>query len=249
MEWGYDAVVGQHQPASIGTICSNHLSTALRAISERRSGAGGRPSQPRASVASGPPSAPWRFSHHERFFLRRRAQRRVHDMTQQRCTNSRQTRKGQRPDENPSFEPHGRRQPPRPRLLQARRPIFPILGVFRLKGQSKRDGSIIVRSCKASQSPVYPIRDAILAVNHVSCPSLSSSDPRQWGETALKTSRLPGALSLLLGKIVVVPSLSLAPAITGQYDPTLPGTTVEEPTPRTTERSIAGSAAPDGLPS
>ena len=76
-------------------------------------------------------------------------------------------------------------------------PGFPILGVFRLKGQPKRDGSIIVRSCKASQSPVNPIRDAILAVNHVSCPSLSSSGPRQWGESALKTSRPPGALSLL----------------------------------------------------
>ena len=76
-------------------------------------------------------------------------------------------------------------------------PIFPILGVFRLTGQSKRDSGITVRSCKASQSPVYPIRDAILAVNHVSCPSLSSSGPRQWGESALKTSRLPGALSLL----------------------------------------------------
>ena len=45
-------------------------------------------------------------------------------------------------------------------------PVFPILGVFRLNGQPKRDGSIIVRSCKASQSPVYPLRDAILAVNH-----------------------------------------------------------------------------------
>ena len=74
-------------------------------------------------------------------------------------------------------------------------PVFPILGVFRLKGQPKRDGSIIVRSCKASQSPVYPIRDAFLAVNHASCPSFSSSVPRQWGESALKTSRLPGALS------------------------------------------------------
>ena len=28
------------------------------------------------------------------------------------------------------------------------------LGVFRLKGQPKRDGGIIVRSCKASQSPI-----------------------------------------------------------------------------------------------
>ena len=70
------------------------------------------------------------------------------------------------------------------------------MGVFRLKGQPKRDGSIIVRSCKASQSPVYPIRDAILAVNHASCPSLSSSGPRQWGETGkplrrLKTNSLP----------------------------------------------------------
>ena len=85
-------------------------------------------------------------------------------------------------------------------------PGFPILGVFRLKGQSKRDGSIIVRSCKASQSPVYPIRDAFLAVNHVSCPSLSSSGPRQWGESALKTSRLPGALSLLAKSWLCPPS-------------------------------------------
>ena len=140
----------------------------------------------------------------------------------------------------------------RPSKLRARaasnNPGFPILGVFRLNGQPKRDGSIIVRSCKASQSPVNPIRDAILAVNHASCPSLSSSDPRQWGESVLKTSRLPGALSPL-DKIVVAFSLSLGPAITGRYDPTLPGTTVEEPTPRTTERSTTGSAAPDGLPS
>ena len=38
--------------------------------------------------------------------------------------------------------------------------------------------------------------------------------------------------ALPLGKIVVASSLSLAPAITGRYDPTLPAT-VEEPTPRT----------------
>ena len=61
------------------------------------------------------------------------------------------------------------------------KPGFPILAVFRLKGQPKRDGSIIVRSCKASQSPVYPIGDAILAVNHASCPSLSSSGPPPMG--------------------------------------------------------------------
>ena len=77
------------------------------------------------------------------------------------------------------------------------KPGFPILGVFRLIGQPKRDSGSIVRSCKASQSPVYPKRDAILAVNHASCPSLSSSGPRQWDESALKTSRFPGALSLL----------------------------------------------------
>ena len=35
-------------------------------------------------------------------------------------------------------------------------PGFPILGVFRLKGQPKRVGSTIVRSCKATQSPVSP---------------------------------------------------------------------------------------------
>ena len=45
---------------------------------------------------------------------------------------------------------------------------------------------MIFGSCKASQTSVYPIRDAILAVNHASCLSLSSSGPRQWGESALK---------------------------------------------------------------
>ena len=34
------------------------------------------------------------------------------------------------------------------------KPVFPILGVFRLKGQPRRDGSSMVRSCKASQSSV-----------------------------------------------------------------------------------------------
>ena len=53
------------------------------------------------------------------------------------------------------------------------------MGVFRLNGQSKRDWSSIVRSCKASQSPVYPIRDAILAVNHASCPSSQSGCGRR----------------------------------------------------------------------
>ena len=70
---------------------------------------------------------------------------------------------------------------PRRAKIRSCRPGFPILGVFRLKGQSKRDGSIIVRSCKASLSPVYPIRDAIPAVNHASCPSLSSSGPPPMG--------------------------------------------------------------------
>ena len=86
------------------------------------------------------------------------------------------------------------------------KPGFPIWAVFRLKGQPKRDSGIIFGSCKASQSPVYPIRDAILAVNHVSCPSLSSSGPREWGESALKTSRLPGALSLLARSWLYPPS-------------------------------------------
>ena len=85
-------------------------------------------------------------------------------------------------------------------------PVFPILGVFRLNGQSKRDDGMIFGSCKASQSPVYPIRDAFLAVNHASCPSLSSSGLRQWGESALKTSRLPGALSLLAKSWLYPPS-------------------------------------------
>ena len=82
-----------------------------------------------------------------------------------------------------------------PSITDSYEPGFPILGVFRLNGQPNRDNGMIFGSCKASQSPVYPIRDAILAVNHASCPSFSSSVPRQWGESALKTSRLPGALS------------------------------------------------------
>ena len=57
------------------------------------------------------------------------------------------------------------------------KPTFPILGVFRLKGQPKRDSGSIVRSCKASQSPAYPIRDAVAVVEHPSCPSSSSSCP------------------------------------------------------------------------
>ena len=91
-------------------------------------------------------------------------------------------------------------------IVKTINPVFPILGVFRLNGQPKRDGSTIVRFCKASQSPVYPIRDTILAANHGSCPSLSSSGPRQWGESALKTSRLPGALSLLARSWLYPPS-------------------------------------------
>ena len=54
---------------------------------------------------------------------------------------------------------------------------FTILGVFRLNGQAKRDDGITVRSCKAIQSQVYPMREAIPAVNHVCCQSLSSSNP------------------------------------------------------------------------
>ena len=53
----------------------------------------------------------------------------------------------------------------------------PVTYLRRLKGQPKRDVSIIVRSCKATQSPVYPIRDAFAVVEHPSCPSSSSSCP------------------------------------------------------------------------
>ena len=53
-------------------------------------------------------------------------------------------------------------------------PVFPISGVFWLNGQSKRDDGMIFGSCKATQSPVYPIGDAILAVNLAFRPSPSS---------------------------------------------------------------------------
>ena len=127
-------------------------------------------------------------------------------------------------------------------------PVFPILGVFRLKGQPKRDGSIIVRSARPVNRRFIRLRDAILAVNHDSCPPFSSSYTGQWGRRRIEDKPTPWS-ALPLGKIVVVPSLSLAPAITGRYDPTLPRTTVEEPTPRTTERSTTARAAPDDLPS
>ena len=65
----------------------------------------------------------------------------------------------------------------RPEAVGLLKPTFPILGVFRLKGQPKRDSGSIVRSCKASQSPAYPIRDAVAVVEHPSCPSSSSSCP------------------------------------------------------------------------
>ena len=55
--------------------------------------------------------------------------------------------------------------------------------------------------------------------------------------------------TLPLGKIVVLLSLSLAPVITGRCVPTPSGTTSQEPTPRTTERSTPARAAPGGLPS
>ena len=46
------------------------------------------------------------------------------------------------------------------RLARSLCPVFPILGVFGLKGQPKRDGGIIVRSCKASQTSGVPHQTA-----------------------------------------------------------------------------------------
>ena len=62
------------------------------------------------------------------------------------------------------MDPQGlRERSPTPQLRMVRgnmetvKPVFPILGVFRLNGQPKRDDGMIVRSCKARQSPVYPL--------------------------------------------------------------------------------------------
>ena len=123
-----------------------------------------------------------------------------------------------------------------------------------------------IRSCKArisiiSDSPsVYPIRDAMDSCREPCTTFLVHlcrlrAPANGVIQSALKTSRLPGALSLLAKSWLERspswqnPSLSLAPAITGRCDPALPRTTVEEPTPRTAERSIAARAVPDGLPS
>ena len=57
------------------------------------------------------------------------------------------------------------------------KPVISTLAVFRLKGQPKRQSKIIVGSCKASQSPVYPIGDAFAVVDHPTCLSSSSSFP------------------------------------------------------------------------
>ena len=110
---------------------------------------------------------------------------------------------------------------------------IPHIGVFWLIGQRL---FIIVRSCNQSISGLSN-KGCVLAVNHG--PSLSSTGPRQWGESAGKTSRLPGALS---------PSwqdraLSLSLAGDNRLIRSNLWNSVEVPTPRTTERSIAGSAA------
>ena len=76
----------------------------------------------------------------------------------------------------------------------------------------------------------------LTAYRHVPMPwSIASSQVRQ-SDPAKAIFRLSGCTLL-----------SSAPAITGRYDPPLPQTTVEEPTPRITERSSTGSAVPNGL--
>ena len=59
------------------------------------------------------------------------------------------------------------------------RPGFPILAVFRLKGQLRRDSGILSRSCKACQSPVQQIRGCAHSRAHQTGqnqePSLSDS--------------------------------------------------------------------------
>ena len=76
------------------------------------------------------------------------------------------------------------------------RPGFPILGVFRLKGQPKRDDGMIFGSCKASQTPVYPIRDAIRP-GFVSRDGLNKSV--DCNSTHRKLSRADGLFRVSLG--------------------------------------------------
>ena len=96
-----------------------------------------------------------------------------------------------------------------------------------------------IGSCKASQFPVYPNRGCDLAVNHATCPSSSSSGCRQWGESDIEDKPIPGAL--VLGKIVVVPSLNLVAGDNRvdaiQHSLEQPP---EEPTARITERQPPG---------
>ena len=74
--------------------------------------------------------------------------------------------------------------------------IHAILGVFRLKGQPKRDSGIIVRYCKASQSPVYSNKRYVCSRRP---PFLSVfivlMSPASGVKAHVKTWRLPGALS------------------------------------------------------
>ena len=54
--------------------------------------------------------------------------------------------------------------------------------------------------------------------------------------------------ALPLGKIVVVPSLSLAPAITGRYDPTLPMVHGKNRIPYRIDRRLTGLADLNMMP-
>ena len=69
-----------------------------------------------------------------------------------------------------------------------------MLFILPLKGQPKRDGSIIVRSCKASQSPVYPTRDAFAVVEHpawgVEPPSCGCRRPAPLPQSVPRTGRV-----------------------------------------------------------
>ena len=132
------------------------------------------------------------------------------------------------------------------------KPVFPILGAFGLKGQSKRDDGMIFGSCGACQLPVYPsgrsrtwlrirgIMGAVPTINTTlgACEGLDvvvamvvSPRPERAGQ-ADQDGRPSGAARAAIDLSVVrgVGSLMVVPGSVGSYRPVIAGAKLREGT-------------------
>ena len=137
-------------------------------------------------------------------------------------------------------------------LTDGTQPGLPIWAVSKLKGQPKRDGSIIVRFCKARQSPVYPlvgvelgygfggIVGAVPTINTTlgACEGLDvvvamvvSPRPERAGQ-ADQDGRPSGAARAAIDLSVVrgVGSSTVVPGSVGSYRPVIAGAKLREGT-------------------